>query len=66
LDHGPGDGDHADAEKGGGINICQRWEPESIVDKPDRWELTVSVSGDCPQAGLVTDLTPRPMSEVPR
>jgi len=59
LDHSPGDCDHADAEKGGGINIHQRWEPETIVDEPDKWEATVFVHDGCPYDDLTTDLTPR-------
>ena len=33
LDHSIGDGDHDDAQKGGGINLYQLWEPETIVDE---------------------------------
>jgi len=63
LDHSPGDGDHADAEKGGGINLYQRWDPESIVDQSGRWEITAYVSEDCIRDKLVTDLTPRRCQE---
>jgi len=59
LDDSPGDGDHADAEKGGGINIYQLWEPETIVDAPGRWEITVHLRPDCPYPDGTTDLTPR-------
>jgi len=59
LDHSPGDGDHADAERGGGINIYQFWEPETIVDEPGRWETTVFLRKDCPYTECTTDLTPR-------
>ncbi|HRT96394.1 MAG TPA: hypothetical protein P5532_18370, partial [Planctomycetota bacterium] len=59
LDHSPGDGDHADAEKGGGINLYQLWEPETLVDEPARWEITLSLRGDCPYPECTTDLTPR-------
>jgi hypothetical protein len=59
LDHSPGDGDHADAQRGGGINIHQRWVPETIVDEPDRWGITVFIQPNCPQDSLTTDLTPR-------
>jgi len=41
LDASPGDGDHADAEKSGGINLHQRWDPETIVDEPSRWEASM-------------------------
>jgi len=59
LDHSPGDGDHADAEKGGGINLYQLWEPETIVDETARWEITLALRDDCPYPECVTDVTPR-------
>ncbi|HUS93543.1 MAG TPA: hypothetical protein VM695_16925, partial [Phycisphaerae bacterium] len=59
LDHSPGDGDHADAEKGGGINLWQLWEPETVVDEAGRWEATVQLRPDCPYESCTTDLTPR-------
>ena len=59
LDASPGDGDHADAEKSGGINIYQLWEPETIVDEPGRFEITLHLRDDCPEPVCITDLTPR-------
>jgi hypothetical protein len=59
LDHSPGDGDHADAEKGGGINLYQFWEPASIKDEPGSWEVTLYVHGNCGRQSLTTDMTPR-------
>jgi glycerophosphoryl diester phosphodiesterase len=59
LDHSPGDGDHADAQKGGGINLYPRWDPETIVDERDRWEMTVYLSRECPGEEATLDLTPR-------
>ena len=59
LDHSPGDGDHDDAEKGGGINLYQLWDPETLVDEPGRWEATLSLRDDCPYPECTTDLTPR-------
>jgi len=59
LDHSPGDGDHADSEKGGGINLYPLWEPETIVDEPDRWEITLYLRDDCPYPDCTTDVTPR-------
>ena len=32
----------------GGINLYQLWEPETIVDEPSRWEITLSLRNDCP------------------
>jgi hypothetical protein len=59
LDHSIGDGDHDEAQKGGGINLYQLWEPETIVDEPNRWEITLELRKDCPADSLTTDLTPR-------
>jgi len=59
LDASPGDGDHADAQKSGGINLYQLWEPETIVDEPARWEITLKLRKDCPADVCVTDVTPR-------
>jgi len=59
LDHSIGDGDHADAEKGGGVNLYQIWEPENLVDEADRWEITLDLRADCPRERLSSDVTPR-------
>ena len=59
LDHSIGDGDHDEAQKGGGINLYQLWEPETILDQPDRWEITLTVRPDCAFSELTTDVTPR-------
>jgi len=59
LDASPGDGDHADAQKSGGINLYQMWDPETITDEADRWEITLYLRKDCPAEMCVTDLTPR-------
>jgi hypothetical protein len=59
LDHSIGDGDHDEAQKGGGINLYQLWEPETILDEPNRWEITLELRRDCPADSLTTDLTPR-------
>jgi len=59
LDANPGDGDHSDAQKSGGINVYQLWEPETIVDRPDRFEITLTLRKDCPEPACITDLTPR-------
>ena len=59
LDHSIGDGDHDDAQKGGGMNLYQLWEPETIGDQANRWEITLELRKDCPQDSLTTDLTPR-------
>lgn len=59
LDASPGDGDHADAEQSGGINLHQRWDPETIVDEPSRWEMTVYLQEACSAASATMTVTPR-------
>jgi hypothetical protein len=56
LDHSPGDGNHADAQKGGGINVYQRWDTATIVDEPDEWAMTMWLGADL---ACTTDVTPR-------
>ena len=59
LDASVGDGDHADSEKTGGINVYQLWDTDSIVDEPDRWELTAWLMPSCPHPEAAMDVTPR-------
>jgi len=59
LDASPGDGDHADAEKSGGINLHQRWIPETIIDEPSRWEMTMYLQEQCGTASATMTVTPR-------
>jgi len=47
------------ADKLGGINLYQRWETKTLVDKPGRWEMTVFLSKDAPKDQATMDLTPR-------
>jgi len=54
------------ADKEGGINLYQRWEPETMVDKPDAWAVTVWLTGPdahgqygAPADQATTDVTPR-------
>ena len=47
------------ADKLGGINLYQRWDTKTLVDEPERWEMTVFLSKDAPEDRATTDLTPR-------
>jgi len=54
------------ADKEGGINLYQRWEPESMLDKTDAWAVTVWLAGPdaqgeygAPADRATTDVTPR-------
>ena len=35
------------------MNVYQMWEPETIVDEPARWEITLYARDDCPEGGKV-------------
>ncbi len=72
LDDNPGDGAFdvgavgSDGDPSGNINGYQFWETDSIVDEPDRWEMTVYLydgdkygRGRAPADACTTDLTPR-------
>jgi len=59
LDNNPGSGDPADGDPFGQINGWLLWQSEDIVDEPNRWEMTVYVTGDCPEDSCTVDITPR-------
>jgi len=55
---------HADKE--GGINLYQRWEPDDLIDEPGRWEITIWLATadkdaqyGAPADSATMDLTPR-------
>ena len=60
LDDNPGNGD---LNHGEGMNIqlngYLNWDGKTIVERPDRWEITVWLSGRAPLAECTVDLTPR-------
>jgi hypothetical protein len=58
LDNNPGNGDPADGDYYGQINGYLAWEND-VVDEPDRWEMTVLLSANCPWDHCTVDLTPR-------
>jgi hypothetical protein len=62
LDDNPGSGDPADGDPFGQINGYLLWEYETVVEEPDRWEMTVHLTGDCPSESCVVDITPRRLS----
>ena len=59
LDNNPGNGDPDDGEPWGQINGYLFWDYASIVDKPDRWEMTVSLVASSPEDACTVDVTPR-------
>ena len=54
------------ADKFGGINLWQRWDPAGIADEPGRWAITIWLAAPdkegrigSPETTATTDLTPR-------
>jgi len=59
LDDPIGDGDPASGSPTGQYNAYLWWDAESIVDEPDRWQMTVRLQPKAPQEACTVDLTPR-------
>ncbi|MFP4055760.1 MAG: alpha/beta hydrolase family protein [Candidatus Brocadiia bacterium] len=59
LDDDPGGGDPADGDPKGQANLYLVWETDDLVDRPDRWEITVGLAEKAPAAACTVDVTPR-------
>jgi len=60
LDDNPGNGDlNNGAVFDAQINGYLSWDSETIVDRPDRWEMTVILHKSAPLGECRVDLTPR-------
>jgi len=59
LDQEPGDGDSANGDPEGGMNLYLAWQTSDIVDRPNRWEITLDLVDAAPQDQCVVDVTPR-------
>ncbi|MCG8617303.1 MAG: hypothetical protein MI802_13875, partial [Desulfobacterales bacterium] len=59
LDDNPGNGDPADGASEGQVNQWLYWETKNIVDKTDRWEITVGLTKKSPAGECRVDITPR-------
>ena len=59
LDDNPGDGSPESGAPQGQANAFLTWQPESIVDEPDRWGVVISVVDGAPQSKATVDVTPR-------
>jgi hypothetical protein len=59
LDQEPGDGDPSQGDPQGGMNLYLTWQTSDIVDRPDRWEITLDLVDAAPQDQCLVDVTPR-------
>ena len=51
--------DSFDGDSVGQINLHLYWETETIVDTPNRWEITVKLTDAAPARKCTVDITPR-------
>lgn len=59
LDDRPGSGDPEDGDPKGQSNLYLFWETKDLVDRPDRWEITVGLIAKAPGEECTVDVTPR-------
>ena len=59
LDDDLGNGDPSSGSPGGQVNRYVTWDPASIVDEADRWEVTVRIVDGAPRGTATVDVTPR-------
>lgn len=59
LDDDIGDGDPADGDPEGQINLYLRWETDSLVDEEGRYEITAYLIESAPQSKCTVNITPR-------
>jgi hypothetical protein len=59
LDDDPGGGDPGDGDPEGQANLYLFWETGDVVDRPERWEMTVGLVEKAPTDECTVDLTPR-------
>jgi len=66
LDDNPGNGDPADGDRKGQINLYLRWDPKDLVDEEDRWEITLWLIDSAPKDSCTVDVTPRRLQKLKR
>jgi hypothetical protein len=59
LDDRPGKGDANDGDAQGQVNLYLTWETKDLVDRADRWEITMGLIAKAPQDEAAVDITPR-------
>jgi hypothetical protein len=59
LDDDPGNGEPTAGVPSGAINAYQRWNPATIVDRPDRFEIQLWLVPGTPATTATTDVTLR-------
>jgi pimeloyl-ACP methyl ester carboxylesterase len=52
-----------DGDSVGQINLYLYWDTETVVDIPDRWEMTVALTKKAPEDECTVDITPRRLQD---
>jgi hypothetical protein len=63
LDDNPGNGDPADGDEKGAINLYLSWETKDIVDTAAAWEMSIGLIAKAPKDECTVDLTPRRLQQ---
>jgi pimeloyl-ACP methyl ester carboxylesterase len=64
LDDHPGNGDPADGDPKGQVNLYLFWETGDVVDRPDGWEMTVGLVDKAPKDRCTVSITPRRLQKL--
>lgn len=64
LDDDPGKGDPKRGDPKGQVNLYLFWETADIVDRADRWEMTVGLIDKAPEERCTVDITPRRLQQL--
>jgi pimeloyl-ACP methyl ester carboxylesterase len=59
LDQDPGDGEPSSGDAEGQSNLYLFWDTEDVVDRAERWEMTVGLVAQAPKDTCTVDITPR-------
>ncbi len=59
LDQDPGDGQPNTGDAEGQSNLYLFWDTEDVVDRAERWEMTVGLVEQAPEEACTVDVTPR-------
>ena len=63
LDDEPGDGDPKQGDPKGQVNLYLAWDTDNVVDRADRWEMTVRLIEKAPKPQCTVDITPRRLQQ---
>jgi len=56
--------DSYDGDSAGQVNLYLYWDTEDVVDKADRWEMTVALTSNAPKDECTVDITPRRLQHL--